>query len=209
MPTVAHSEIGCSPANLMKGIFNRVSAPDEVVSRQDQKSYFDIAKTKIDESNQRVPAQQAPVPLQPGQYILIAIDRTGKKTTTLLRNEGPYKVNQVIDDTVYYQHPNFQRELRIHCSQVSRYYPKEGEIPEQTYLDSLGTGKYFVEAILDHYPKQARVRAANLQLHVKYANFEAEWTAFNPDLAKTVAFVKYAQTHPALSTLVRARLEES
>lgn len=207
--TVTHLEIGCSPANLMKGIFNRVSASDEVVSRQDQKSYFDIAKKKIDESNQRVPAQQTPVPLQPGHYILIAVDRTGKKTSTLLRNEGPYKVNQVIDDTVYYQHPNFQRELRIHCSQVSRYYPKEGEIPEQSYLDSLGTGKYFVEAILDHYPKQARVRAANLQLHVKYANFEAEWTAFNPDLAKTVAFVKYAQTQPALSTLVRARLEES
>ena len=108
---------------------------------------------------------------------------------------------------MYYEHPNFQRELRVHCSKASRYYPKEGEVPEQSYLDSKGTDKYIVEQILDHAPHTTRVRSSHLRLLVKYANYEAEWYEFDSDLAKTVAFVRYTESHPELRSLVKARIE--
>ena len=174
----------------MKGMFDRLSPPEDITSRQDQQSYLDTARARILEANRRVPATQKPVPLEAGQFILIPIDRTGKKTTTVLRNEGPFRVNKVIDDTFYYEHPNFQRELRVHCSKASRYYPKEGEIPAQTYLDSIGANKFIVEEILDHSPHTTKVRASNLRLLVKYANYEAEWYHFDSDLAKTVSSLR-------------------
>ena len=205
--TVEHSELGCSPANLVKGIFNRLSPPDDMTSRQDQQSYLDAARARIEEANRRVPATQQPVPLEPGQFILIPIDRAGKKTSTVLRNEGPFRVNKIMQDTIYYEHPVFQRELRVHCSRASRYYPREGEVPEQTYLDSQGADKYIVEEILDHAPHAAKVRAANLRLLVKYANYNAEWYKFDSELAKTVAFVRYTESHPELRSLVKARIE--
>ena len=162
-----------------------------MTSRQDQQSYLDAARARIEEANRRVPATQQPVPLEPGQFILIPIDRAGKKTSTVLRNEGPFRVNKIMQDTIYYEHPVFQRELRVHCSRASRYYPREGEVPEQTYLDSQGADKYIVEEILDNAPHAAKVRAANLRLLVKYANYDAEWYKFDSELANTVAFVRY------------------
>ena len=76
-------------------------------------------------------------------------------------------------------------------------------------MDSRGANKYIVEEIRDHSPRnKKKIGKSNLRLLVKYANYEAEWYHFDSDLAKTVAFVRYTESHPELKSLVMARNEE-
>ena len=174
--------------------------------RSNANNFANIIRQAIeDRRTKRVRVDTQPTVFQSGQWVWIEEDlRKGDPTHT--KRIGPFQVVEQIGNDVSVRNNKYNRIRTVNVAACTLH--KEGAIsPERLQAELLEDDpnvRYYVERIIDHFPKQ-KPKLHNTKLLVEWKGYEEptwQTLAANPDLRSNVKFLEYTQLNPGLSHLV-------